>query len=207
MIHRPPLHLLRRHEGRRAQHGGRSGVRREHDVRLALGQFGDPEIEDLGVAAARNHDVVGLQVAMDDATAVRARQPLRYLRQNRRDLVAATAYPLPERFAVDELHRQKRNAVRRSRIENGHDGRMVERGRRASLPHEALHPIGRAGPGRGQDLERHPAAEDHVTSGVDLSHAAGADQFLDGETADDGSARKRALSHGPAVFTFDGPNG
>ena len=64
-VDRLSLHLLGRHVCRRADHasGGRKAV-------LVVDQLRDAEVEDLGLAAVRDQDVVRLQVAVDDLVVV-----------------------------------------------------------------------------------------------------------------------------------------
>ena len=79
----PALRLFGRHIAGRAQHRSRHRAllhdRRRHFAaaaagkRLRLDQFGETEIENLRVTIARDHDVVGLQIAVHDARGMRFR--------------------------------------------------------------------------------------------------------------------------------------
>ena len=59
------VHLLGRHVFRRPDHHVRRPV-----MPLGLDRTGDAEVHDPGVAVAVDHDVLRLEVAMDDAEAV-----------------------------------------------------------------------------------------------------------------------------------------
>ena len=83
------MHLLGRHVGQRANDlagagevrrglGGRRGRFGQRLGVLWVGvadQLAETEVEDLGDAVVRQHDVVGFQVAVQHALAVRSRQP------------------------------------------------------------------------------------------------------------------------------------
>ena len=66
-------HLFGRHVAHGAQHRAGFGLVRERLRALIFGrcQFGQAKIEDLHPALAGHHDVLQLQVAVDDALVVR----------------------------------------------------------------------------------------------------------------------------------------
>jgi hypothetical protein len=81
VIGREAAGLFGGHVGRRPQHRPDLGEGRLGDVRrlVGVGVRTDPrqaEVEDLHPAAGREEEVVRLQVPVDDAAAVRRRQPL-----------------------------------------------------------------------------------------------------------------------------------
>ena len=75
-------------------------------------QLGDPEVENLQAAAGANHDVAGLEIAMDDALLMRRRH-----RVGQRDRPSEELGPwhaafrdhLSQRCPFDDLHRQEMN--------------------------------------------------------------------------------------------------
>ena len=82
-VHRFAAHLLRRHVGERSDQvvaalGGRDGLRR-----VVEDGSREPEVEDLGDAARRDHHVRGLEVAVDDAEVVRGIECRGHLHRDR----------------------------------------------------------------------------------------------------------------------------
>jgi hypothetical protein len=82
------LHLLGRHVADRAEHD--PGTRRARQFRARrrvvrpagrLRQLRQPEVHDLREAVGRDHDVLGLQIAVHDPRRVRLGQPVGCLRQ------------------------------------------------------------------------------------------------------------------------------
>ena len=77
---RSTYQLLRRHVGHRSQDGPLFGPRpggASLDPRIALaglGELGETEIQQLDPALVPDHDVAGLEVAVDDSGGVRAGQ-------------------------------------------------------------------------------------------------------------------------------------
>jgi hypothetical protein len=66
-----PADLLRRHIPDGAHDGAGLGADGDRLVGLRLANAGESEIEDLGAAVAGDEDVVGFEIAMDDAGGVR----------------------------------------------------------------------------------------------------------------------------------------
>ncbi len=91
-------------------------------------QLGDAEVENLDVAVAADHQILGLEVAVDDAGLVRLRQAFGDLNSHvervaerqraRRDL-------LPQRLALDVLGRHVRAAAVLAELVDGEDVRVV----------------------------------------------------------------------------------
>ena len=82
-VDRLSARLLRRHVADRSQDGSRSGPDRDRRrlrerTRLHLGgrELGEAEVQDLDEPVLRDHDVLGLQVPVDDPALVRAREPI-----------------------------------------------------------------------------------------------------------------------------------
>jgi hypothetical protein len=162
-------------------------------LHVALPELGDPEIEHLGPAIGRDHDVARLQVAVDDAALVRGGdgfgnrngQPEELLKgQPARTSQAGQGLPL------DELHRQEVHAAGFLDRVDRDDVGVVEGGDGARLSLEPLESIGIAGQLGRQDLERHAAVEPGIVGLVDLAHAARA------EGPDDPVVVQRRSEHG-----------
>ena len=130
--------LLGRHVVGRADRnaGGR-------ELRGLVERFRDAEVHELHHALAilgvGQHDVVRLQIAMDDAVPVNRRQRRRHLLEQRDrkaglHAVATLDHVLQAR-AVDELHRDVQGAVGGlAEVGHPHDVGMVQCGRGARFP-------------------------------------------------------------------------
>src|SRR5262249_24418069 len=114
---RGPLRLLGSHVTGRAEHGPRFGLGRFILEPLGQAEVGDLRIESVGgleeiracfagSLAARQEDVAGLEVAMNDAAQVRRMDAARHLGEEARRRARAEHLPpgvLLETAAVDEL--------------------------------------------------------------------------------------------------------
>jgi len=168
-------HLLGSHipDGAHDQAIVREG--RRVGARTEFRDFGEAEIEDLGVAVAGDHDVVGFEIAMGDAAGVRGGEALGYLHgkidgpprgKRRRD-----AQGLP----IDQLL----NEVVFADVEERDDVGVAEGGDGAGFLFKPLPPRGRCSDVGGQNLEGDVAAEAGVERLVDLAHASGAERCED----------------------------
>ncbi len=168
--------LLRRHVGGSPQDSPRSGEERRGELRRGggrparLAQLGESEVEDLRPAVGGDHDVGGLEIAMDHAAVVRRRdafhQPagqlveLRQLQPRLRDR-------LVEPPALHQLHGQevdRGGSLGRSDLGGRHrilglldrvdgdDVGVVERGDRLRLAPEPLTALGVGRDLRGKNL-------------------------------------------------------
>ena len=118
----------------RLEVGGRRAVR----LLGGVAHLGDAEVEQLRRARRRHHDVLRLQVAVDDAVAVRGVQSRRRCRASDLERLAHPERPAPqprrERFAVDVLHDDEVAAAGvGADFVDGADVRMVEGGGRLRL--------------------------------------------------------------------------
>jgi hypothetical protein len=128
--------------GRTEQCAGLGQVARE---RLVVVQLGDAEIEHLGDRAAlapRQKHVFGLEIAMHDAERMRALERTRDVsddaaRIERREAPLALQAPR-QRLALEQLHRDERNASIHAVVEHAHGMRRVDRGSSSRLAQEAL---------------------------------------------------------------------
>ena len=104
---------------------------------LWLDQFRETEVENLRVAITRDHDVVGLQIAMHDARGMSFGQSFGHVLQVSQQLLqfgSVVVDLLAERDAFDELHRDEVRSVALTDFINVRDVRMIERGGGPSLP-------------------------------------------------------------------------
>ena len=142
---------------------------------------GDAEVGDeRALAAALEQDVLGADVAVDDARAVRVGERPGDLAQHARRLAGeqrpARADPLAERRPLDERHDHVDEARRaRRRAYDGHDVRMRERGGGLRLAQERLAQLGALGERGREDLDRDGPSEPDLAREVDDAHAAAAD--------------------------------
>jgi hypothetical protein len=192
LIDRLALDLLRRHVGNGSEDRAAIG-RGRREARINPTRRRQParkaEVEHLDVAIGPHHDVVRLQVAVDDAAPMgrgERRQDLtrdaKAARQWQRALQA-----LPQRRAGDQLHDQivVADVVQRA------DVRMIQRGDRPRLVHEPLAGGDVVDDAARQHLDRHGAIEPGIAGFVHLAHPAGADPGLDDIGAQHGAARER----------------
>ena len=125
------LRLLGRHVPRRAEQHARIGDALAED-RPAAGrsrkQPGQAEVEHLDVAIGADHQVLGLDVAVDDARGVSGPQRRGHLPDQRQELgeVGARAGQRPQRLPLDPFQDQERPAPVFADAVQGADGRMVQ---------------------------------------------------------------------------------
>ena len=155
-------------------------------------QLRQPEIENLGVAVARDHHVVRLEIAMHDAGVMRLGEPFRHLgevAQERRQRLPGVMDLFTERHAVYVLHRDEGRALAVANLVDVGDVGVIERGSGFGLPDEALHPITiRRDVGR-QNLQRHVPIELRILGQIHFAHAAGT------ERGDDPVVFERTVDH------------
>jgi hypothetical protein len=128
-------HLLRRHVVEAADQGAGVGD-------AGIGQLGDAEVEDLQAAAPLlDHQVGRLDVAMDDAEAVRVGEPVAQLLEQAQlaDQRGRLLAPDPhrQRLAVDVLHGDEGLAVLLADVEDADDVLVLEHTGGVRLLHEA----------------------------------------------------------------------
>ena len=141
---------MRRDGGRRADRR----TRRRHDVASPRLQecLGDSEVGD-GGRSAREQDVVGFDVAVNDATPVSVHERARHVFKNAHGLAhreRAALQARADRLALDERHDEEGQAVHLSGAQHGYDVRVLERSREHDL---ALEP--RNGHRRRQLVRQH----------------------------------------------------
>ena len=114
--------------------------RRERVVwRGAVVQLRQAEVGQLRVAALRDQNVLGLDVAMQNAGLVRRGEAVGDAGQQLDRLAPAVCAlrPVPERAAVDELGDEILPALELAGVVHGQDVRMIERRRRLRFALEA----------------------------------------------------------------------
>src|SRR5262249_17038019 len=142
-IDRLTARLLGRHVIRRSEHDpGARELRSTDDLRRAEVDDADLVFWCLSRHTTNEEDVLGLEVAMDDVRRVTRggsfrdflRDPNRDARWNR----PARTKARRERFAVEDLHHEVRDAVfELAEVVDGDDARMFDRRGRLRFLHEA----------------------------------------------------------------------
>ena len=143
-------------------------------------KFRQPEVGQLGVAALRDQDVLGLDVAVQDAGVVRRGEPIGDTGQQLDGLAPAalrSSRPIPERAAVDELGDQILPALELARVVHRDDVRVIERRGGLGFALEAA-ARGRVGELVGKKLDRDRPIEFGIERPIDHTHAAGAERRL-----------------------------
>ena len=119
-----PARLLGRHVPRRSDRAGRFHLRRASRRGARLGEPREAPVHQVDLPEARHHDVLGLEIAVDDAAVVRVRDGVADLHEDlealgdalgRADGPRGIAQPARERHALHELHREVRDARGRRR--------------------------------------------------------------------------------------------
>ena len=198
------LRLLGRDVVCRAENGGRLGV---HRVLCAR----DAEVHHLHVAVGLDHDVLRLDVAVDDILVMRDGKRLAHLRADFGNLALVERAALHdaglEVGAADVLHDDEVRAVVLTPVVNVHDVGALQVGGRRGLLAEALCECGvRCVLGQ-HHLYGNAAPEDVVLSLVHLGHAADPDALGNLVPVVEDSACHRCARHVcslnfPAVLRF-----
>ena len=134
------------------------------------------------MAVGRHEDVLGLQVAVDDALPVRGRQALRNLARQvgrcpRRE--RPLAQRRRQRLAFEQLQDDVGDAAVHTHVEHLHHVRVVEGGRGPRFLLEALQALGARRERGRQDLDGDVALEAGVAGEINLTHATGAKGLTD----------------------------
>ena len=174
-----------------------------------LHDLGDTEVHDLDPPVGEQHDVLGLEVAVDDRRLgpVRGRERGGDLPGDRRDEIpgqrALAVHPRAQGLAVEVLEGHDQLAVGLGAVEAADDVGVVEAGEDRHLVDEGPPPGLAPGQLAAQDLERDPALGQALLGLVDLAHPALAEQPVDQEVADRPRLCHRLL--GPVVHESRGP--
>jgi hypothetical protein len=179
-----PLELLRRHVVGRAHH-----LRRPH---VRVDDLREPEVRDLHVPPGVDHDVLGLDVPMDDVLLVRRGEGVGGLLDDRHRLLDGERAPhldqVREGLALEELHDEvvDRAVLVPPHLVDRHDVGMVEIRGGDRLAIELADELLVRGQGLQEDLDRHRALQIAVERTVDGAEAALPDLLDDLALADDG---------------------
>src|SRR5262249_14493861 len=150
-------------------------------------------------ARLRQHDVAGLQVAVNDALLVRLVQGGRDLDSVAEDLLGrerSAAEAVCQRLALQELHDQVLGAVLVADVVEREAVRVRRRGYGLRLSLEALPDLLAAGEMRGKDLDGDRAVQPRVLRLVDLTHPSRPDGREDLVRTQTSPLGKRHLSVG-----------
>jgi hypothetical protein len=139
----------------------------------------EAEIQNLRMTIPRDEDVLGFQVAMDDAFVVRGRQTAGDLRGiiggfARRQ--RTTTQPVPKRFTVEQFGDNVRHLSVCADVVNDDNVWVIEGRSGTRLLREATQPLSIERDRLRQDLQRDIAAKSGVSSTIDFAHPAGADR-------------------------------
>ncbi len=152
----------------------------------------ESEVEELGVAVRTHHDVVRLDVAMDDLRRVCDRQGFGHLPCDADD--AGERQPLrgelPQRRALDQLHRDVAVAADHAGLVDRDDVGMVEGRGERGFPHETVQDRLVIGGEPPDDLQGDVSSEPRIESAVHLAHAPGAEEGADVVGAERSSDRR-----------------
>ena len=173
-------------------------------------RLGQAEVGDLGRAVGRQQDVARLQVAVDDAQAVRlgdaVRQRLDQLDRLPRRPGGAGELPV-QAPAIDELQLEERQAVGLAAVVDLHDVGVLQAGDGLRLGQEAAHGLV-VGMGTRQDhLQDAGAFQEDLPGAVDDAHAAAAQLAQDLVAVDGGGGPLAASGQRVVVWPRHGQVG
>jgi hypothetical protein len=175
--------LLGRHVGRGADGGPGRGEERAglHLVR----RLRDPEVGDLHAPVRRDHQVLGLEVAVDDPVLLGEREPGEQPLEHAADLrERQVPDERPQRAALDVLHRDVGRPVVLEVVVHGDDVRVAQGAGDARLAQEPLRERGVRRVERRELLERDEAVEIGLAGEIDHRHATPPDLTEDLVAAD-----------------------
>ena len=185
--------LLRGHVVWRAERRAGGG---ERDVGFVVAHdFRDTEVGDLHAPLRVEQDVLGLDVAVENAFLVGELERLTNLRHDGQRLggrEASSLHGLAQVHTVHVFHQQIVEAARLPKVEDADDVRMVQPRERAALAIETLGEVRVVRERVRQQLERDEAVEVRLAGLEHEAHAAAPDQFNDLELGKgDGEAFER----------------
>ena len=146
-----------------------------------VGKAGDAEVGHLHAAVPQHHNVLGLDVPVDNAPAVGVGEAVGNLQDEVQRLPPVHLTPalhiLFQRDAVNQLHHNVFNALKGGHVVHGDDIGMAELGHRQGLVPEPAAELGVFRQVAFQRLHRHQAVQPQILSLIYIGHAAGADEL------------------------------
>jgi hypothetical protein len=145
-------------------------------------KFREAEVENLDAAVRAKENVLGLQVAMDDALVVCGGEAVGELGAVVDGAACGNGAGVEffaERVAFQKFGNEERRAAGFADVVNGENVRVIQRGDGAGLLFETAQALSVARERFRKDLQRHFAAETRVARAIHFAHAAGADQRND----------------------------
>ena len=167
--------------------GGLGLARGRRRIGCARGNFGQAEVENLGVSALGDENVGGLDVAMDDAFAVRGIERVGdFDGQAEQDVhfERTAGDAMLQGQAVQILHGDEGLAIFLADVVNGADVGMVQRGSGLGLAAETLQSLAVLGDVFREEFQGDEAIEAGVFGLVNDTHAATTQLFDDAVVRD-----------------------
>jgi hypothetical protein len=176
--------LLRRQITRRPHHGARHRLRPLGPGLgpVPPGELREPEVEDLREAVRRQEQVLGLEIAVQDAPGVCGLQPTADLhrRLHRRSQRQRPApQPLPKALPLQQLEDDVRLPVARPHVEHRQHVRVRQGRDGPRFVLESPEPLRARRPVRRDHLDRDVPRQARVAGTVDCSHPPGPDEAED----------------------------
>ena len=156
---------------------------------------GNAKVEDLGDAGGGDDDILGLQIAMNDALIVRDSEGREHLAEDDGD-AAIVERPLVvhhrEEISTGEiLHHDVQQTVVLAEVDDAHRARVIEPRRSHGLAMKARDERGLACHIVVKDLHRDVLLECNLLRAIDRTHRAAAEEVLDDELAAYSAAKQR----------------
>ena len=181
--------------GSDAQRGSGVGFRRG----ASQGRdFGEAEIEDLGIAALGDENVCGLDVAVDDALRMGGIESVGDFDGIGEELIefeGAAGDDVLERGAIEKFHGDEGFAGVFADVVDGADVGMVQRGGGAGFAFEAFQRLGVVGDVFREEFEGDEAAQAGIFGFVDYAHATAAEFFDDAIVRNGLAGQRRRVGH------------
>lgn len=142
-------------------------------------QFGQTEVQNLGVAIRTDDYVLRFEIAVNDAALVRCRDSGGDLRPDAEGIVQrkrAVPKAITQALSGDQLHGDEAEPILGADLEDGGDVGVIECRCGLGLLHEAAHAVGRFFGALAEHLDRNFALEVVVVGEVHLAHSASAEE-------------------------------